>query len=140
LAQGSYTFSAEKPSYVPARYPDTTGHTFRTMPRPIALADGQVVEGVNVLMFRGGAIVGRIVDAHGDPVEFASVHAIRGPRAGRGRLQVHNGTSTNDIGEFRLARLAPGKYLIFVMPRRDMFKEPISSPAPTEVVEPQLAS
>ena len=67
------------------------------------------------------------LDAHGDPLEFAQVQALRLPKSGRGTAQQRNGTNTNDLGEFRLARLEPGKYLVFVMPqRRQMFFGPAS--------------
>jgi hypothetical protein len=76
-----------------------------------------------------------VVDAHGDPLDYAQVQALRRPKSGRGRPQTFNATSTNDLGEFRLARLPPGQYLVLVMPqRRDMFVGPNTAP---EVVEPQ---
>lgn len=86
-------------------------------------------------LFHGGAIAGRVVDAHGDPVETASVQALRLPKTGRGRPQMRSGTSTNDLGEFRIALLEPGRYLLFVIPRHDSFGEMNGSSGMTEPAE-----
>src|SRR5438128_1281181 len=73
---------------------------------------------------------------HGDPLEFAQIMALRLPKSGRGITQQRNGTNTNDLGEFRLSRLEPGKYLVFVMPqRREMYFGP-GAPA-SDQGEPQ---
>src|SRR5205807_7475805 len=80
--------------------------------------------------------------ANGDPVEYANIHAMKLPSSGKGRPQQRGGASSNDLGEFRLAHLEPGRYVIFAMSRRDMIvngpmgrgeqAEPVESqPAPT---------
>ena len=50
--------------------------------KPPVLRDGQVTE-LTVPMFPGGAITGRVLDADGDPVDFAQVRVLRVPRGGR---------------------------------------------------------
>lgn len=119
LPRGPFSIALDKSTYLPGRYPEP-GQTLRTGFRPLTLKDGQTIEGVTILMFHGGAITGRVVDAYGDPVEFAQVQALRVPKFGRGKPQAQGSVSTNDLGEFRLARLGTGKYLVLVMPRRDM--------------------
>jgi hypothetical protein len=124
LPAGGFTLTVDKATYLSARYPEG-GQTLRTLSKPLTLTDGQVVNNVSVTLYHGSAIAGRVVDAHGDPVEMAQVQALRLPKSGRGRPQAGNMTSSNDLGEFRLARLQPGKYLVLVMPtRRDMFVMP----------------
>jgi hypothetical protein len=136
LPSGSFMLMAEKATYLAARYPEA-GQTLRASGRPLTLADGQVLEHVVMPMYHGSAITGRVVDAHGDPVEFAQVQTFRLSKSGRGNPQPRSGTSSNDLGEYRIARLDPGKYLLLVMPqRRDMFVPPGRSDAP-EVAEPQ---
>ena len=141
LPAGSYSISVDKTTYLTGRYPDD-GQTLRTRMRPLTVIDGQAVDGITVKLSRGGAIAGRVLDAHGDPVEFASIHAMKLPSSGKGRPQQRGGASSNDLGEFRLAHLEPGKYVIFAMPRRDTMvngptgrgerAEPVESlPAPT---------
>jgi hypothetical protein len=55
-------------------------------------------------MTPSAAISGRVLDGEGEPVAGLLVKAIRGDDAG--------GSTTNDDGEFRIADLGPGKYLL----------------------------
>jgi hypothetical protein len=135
LPSGSFMLMADKSTYLAARYPEA-GQTLRTSGRPLTLADGQVLDHVVVPMYHGSAITGRVLDPHGDPVEFAQVQAFRLSKSGRGTPQPRGGTSSNDVGEYRLAHVEPGRYLLLVMPRRqDMFAQPGAPDAP-EVLEP----
>src|SRR6266851_3044855 len=86
LTAGSYSMTADKTGYQQGRYP-VTGQTLRTAFRPSTLVDGQVLDTVAVKLFRASAITGRVVDANGEPVEFAQVQALRLPRSGHGRPQ-----------------------------------------------------
>jgi hypothetical protein len=115
LPAGNFFLSVDRTGYITSRYPDQA----RTMRgnRPLTVADGQTLTGVVVPMYRGGAITGRVIDAHGDAVEFAQIQVLRVPTAGRGTPQQRSGTSTNDLGEFRAARLEPGAYIIVAMQR-----------------------
>jgi hypothetical protein len=134
LPAGGFTLTVDKATYLSTRYPEA-GQTLRTISKPLMLTEGQVVDNVSVLLYHGGAITGHVVDAHGDPLESAQVQALRLPKSGRGRPQASSMTSTNDLGEFRLARLQPGKYLVLVMPtRQNMFVMPGQ---PADLVEPQ---
>src|SRR6185503_10881105 len=58
-------------------------------------------------------IIGRVYDQDGDPVENAQVQVMRYtyPRSGRQLSTVGTGT-TNDLGEYRVAGLAPGRYYV----------------------------
>lgn len=135
LPAGSFTLMADKSTYIAGRYPEG-GQTLRTVSRSLTLSDGQTIDSVAIAMYHGGAITGRVVDAHGDPVEFAQVQALRLPKSGRGKPQQASGSSSNDLGEFRLARLSTGKYLILVQPQRRDFGPP-GPPGTPEIVEPQ---
>ena len=86
------------------------------MNRPLMLKDGQTIDNVVVKMHRGSAISGTVVDAYGDPVDHASVGAMR--LTPSGQPEMRSGTSTNDLGEFRVARLQPGTYILSVFPQR----------------------
>lgn len=62
---------------------------------------------------RVGVISGRIVDEHGEPVVEAEVRAFRSQyMQGMRRLASVRGTVTNDLGQFRLYGLEPGKYYV----------------------------
>jgi hypothetical protein len=118
LPAGPLTLMVEKATFLQARYPDL-GRTFRSRNNPIVLVDGQVLDDVTIPVFRGCSISGRVVDANGDLVEYAQVTAIRVPGPGRnGRPVGRSGSSSNDLGEFRIGRLEPGDYVLQVTPRR----------------------
>jgi hypothetical protein len=128
LPAGPLTLMAEKATFLQARYPDL-GRTFRSRNNPIVLVDGQVLDDVTIPLFRGCAISGRVVDANGDPVDYAQVTAIRVPGPGRnGRPVGRSGSSSNDLGEFRIGRLEPGAYVLQVTPRRMPFNQSGSEP------------
>ena len=65
-------------------------------------------------MQAAAVITGKIVDNDGDPIPNASVQAMP-PGPGRIRtVALGASASTNDLGEFRLSNLRPGKYLLMV--------------------------
>jgi protocatechuate 3,4-dioxygenase beta subunit len=83
--------------------------------RPVQLADGQTLDKVDFAMPRMGIITGRVTDESGDPIEGVGVFAARlmffeGQRRlvpiSAGRIQ------TDDEGEYRISRLAPGTYYV----------------------------
>jgi protocatechuate 3,4-dioxygenase beta subunit len=120
LKRGSVSLMADKATYVPGFYPER-GQSVRT--RPVVLSEGQTIENLRLTMYRGGAIAGRVVDQYGDPVEAAQVEVIR--LSARSRRQAQgprrfsgNGSRTDDIGQFRVARLEPGSYLLVASPLR----------------------
>jgi hypothetical protein len=136
VPSGSYMLVAEKSSYLPGQYP-SNGRSLRSMGRPLVVRDGQVLQDVKIPLFRGGAITGRVVDAHGDPAEFTEVRVLQ---LVGGRTPAMRGSSqTNDLGEFRVGRLQPGSYVIQVNPRRgpedvsadgSMFPQPLPTHYP----------
>jgi hypothetical protein len=54
-----------------------------------------------------GVIIGRVVDAHGQPLESAQIQAL-GSRTAGGKIDVLNSAATNDLGIYRLSGLDPG--------------------------------
>jgi hypothetical protein len=119
LPAGPVYLSVEKATYLAATYPERR----RTMRGSnLMIADGQTIDNVTVQMSRGGAIAGRIIDAHGDPVEHVMVNAIPAspPKAGMpGRgMGMRTFQPSNDIGEYRVSRLEPGQYFLLASPQR----------------------
>jgi hypothetical protein len=128
-----YTLLAEKSTYAGARYPES-GRSLRNRNQSIPLRDGETSDDLTVTMFRAGAIAGRVVDAHGDPLEGATVNVSLVPKAGRPTMR--GGAQTNDLGEFRVARLQPGRYVVRVRPPNNFQPDP----TPTEQPLPQPLS
>jgi hypothetical protein len=125
-----YSLTADKSTYLLGSYPES-GDSLRSSDSTVALLDGQVVDGVTVRLFRGGVISGRVLDTHGEPVELANVQVMRVLRSGRGRPMMRGGGATNDLGEFRVAGLDPGSYLLVVQPRRTVQDDDDAQPIQT---------
>jgi protocatechuate 3,4-dioxygenase beta subunit len=130
LQAGAYTVSAEKATYNSGSYPDRSGSLRSSATRPLVLKDGEAIDNVLIRLYRGSAIAGRVLDAHGDPVESAQVYAVPVNSSGTVRAQFRSMTSTNDIGEFRVARVPPGRYLVMAnAPQRGVQEPPNVEPA-----------
>jgi hypothetical protein len=131
LPSGAYNLMVEKSTYMAARFPETN-RSMRARMQPLVVRDGQVIE-MTVPLFHGSAIAGRILDAHGDPVESAQVRVLRLQRGGRPTTAGQ--MPTNDLGEFRVPRLQPGRYLVQVRPQ--MAQSFNSNPSVVEAPLPQ---
>ena len=84
-------------------------------PRDIDLADGQWFKDANIEMTRLGAINGRITDERGEPAVGAYVRVLMPfVLAGTPQLAVGPAATTDDRGEYRIAGLAPGQYIVAV--------------------------
>jgi len=81
---------------------------------PIDLAAGEVRQNIDFVLQHAGAIAGKIVDEFGDPLTDVLVMPMRFAFVnGERRLQPSaGGTSTDDLGEYRMFGLAPGQYIV----------------------------
>jgi protocatechuate 3,4-dioxygenase beta subunit len=101
-----------------------TGYTgarwSREAMRSVTIGEGDVRDDVDLVLVRGGAIVGHVFDPAGEPLVGASVRAHLARRAGRYVLPPSAGSNdtTDDRGAFRLHSLAPGDYYVSVHPLR----------------------
>jgi hypothetical protein len=86
-------------------------------PAVLRLAPGQDVKNIVFKLEPGVVITGKVVDEDGDPLAGVSVQAFI-QLAGRVGAQYapHGGAQTNDLGEFRIWGLEPGKYLLEASP------------------------
>jgi len=116
VAPGRYTLSADKPGFVGSRY----GARSNTSPgTQLDLTAGMEMKDLAIKMAPQGVIAGKVVDQDGDPVVSVQVQAMRHMYTrGRKQLVPTGGTSTNDLGEYRLINLAPGRYYISATDRR----------------------
>lgn len=111
LPAGRYTISASKSGYVTIGYGQL--RPFES-PKPIELADGQLLDKADITLPRGSVISGRIIDEFGEPLADVVVNAMRSTWSnGRRRLQATGRTATtNDLGQYRIYGLAPGEYFV----------------------------
>ena len=109
LKPGRYTVTLERTGF--AQTATSGGRvTFTLQP-------GQSLSGLIFKMQAAGVIAGKIVDIDGDPMAGVSVNAtMKGTLAqGAGRDRMGY-AATNDLGEYRIGNLRPGKYLISAAP------------------------
>ena len=131
LPKGKYWITAEKTGYLRGAY---RGRTVGGYGDPVELGDGASKTGVDIVLAKQGVIAGRVVDEAGEPVERVAVQAIP-MRKVAGRGGISNATMTNDLGEFRLSKLAPGSYKLLAtrgMDRGEMLVEKAGGRATTE--------
>src|SRR5579872_1051519 len=105
LDPGQYAVRADRPGFVP---PAPT-----KAPMTVSLAAGHKVGDLVIKLMPQGVIAGQVLDEDGEPVPFASVQCLRVAYPdGKRRLTPLSMGITNDIGEYRLPNLSPGKYYV----------------------------
>lgn len=124
IALGKYRLVAEHNGYVPTSYGANDAWSYGTV---LALQKGQKLDRILLQLIPAGVIRGRIVDEDGDPVPGMVVEALVPQEEIASRLlgvseevqrMLKNQpipiqtTVTNDLGEFRLSGLRPGKYFV----------------------------
>lgn len=79
----------------------------------LRLSPGQELKDLLFRMIPWGVIAGRILNEDGEPLPWARVSALREVyREGKRRLMPDVTVSTNDLGEYRLFGLRPGRYFV----------------------------
>lgn len=84
---------------------------------PVTLRAGEDRDGTDIILPYKGIVSGRVLDEHGEPMEGASVQAIRISTVdGRavGAVAGRSG-STDDLGRYHIAGLETGEYLVMAM-------------------------
>ncbi len=107
---GNYTLTGERTGYVRAPYgADRVGGQAKA----IEVTTGKTTGGIQLKLLPQSVIAGRVYDQDGDPIQNARVQVMRYSYPGGKRTlnPVQQGT-TNDLGEFRIAGLAPGRYYV----------------------------
>ena len=113
-----YFLDARQFGYAHTRYgwaaPD--GTLANSAIRRIPITDGQWVNTISIPLWRYGAISGRVVDEHGEPVVGVAVRAF-GFNNIAGQSQMVGGSlaTTDDRGVYRLTSVKPGRYVVSVL-------------------------
>ena len=111
LPAGRYSINASKTAYVSWAY----GQTQPASPgKPLALADNQAADSVDIRLPRGSVITGHVTDDFGDAAIGVAVTLMRQQfvQGQRRMAPVGGRATTNDIGEFRIFGVAPGQYFV----------------------------
>lgn len=107
---GDYYLTAKHAGYVDLHYKPRGKFAVNGK---IHLAAADEMTDVVMRMTPQGAVSGRVIDEDGDPVAGAMVTAQSYSYAGgKRRLTPGDSGQTNDRGEFRLGKLAPGQYYV----------------------------
>jgi len=112
LPCASYLLTVSHPGFVDASY----GQRKQNDPGAVlTLAPGQKMTGLLFKLQRASVITGRVFDENGEPVQGALVRVLRPTSRGKRQHTQEVGTAvTNDLGEFRVYDLNPGRYYIAV--------------------------
>lgn len=118
VAPGKYRLAATRNGFVEtdygARDPQSAGEV-------ITVESRQKVMDLAVRLMPHGVITGRIVDEDGEPVAGAQIQAWRYRYSqGRKQLASYGSASSNDIGEYRIYGLPPGRYFVSATNPRSM--------------------
>jgi len=113
--QGNYALTGERTGYVRETLSTPGGQT-----RVIEVVSEKATSGIELKLTPQSVIAGHVFDEDGDPIQSVTVEVWRYtyPRGRRQLTQAQSG-STNDLGEFRIANLSPGRYYLSATnPRR----------------------
>ena len=113
---GRYTISVARGGYLPSQYGQKR-HGEQGI--PVDIANGAVLERINITLERAGVISGRVLDETGEPVAGAAIYTMQW-QFFRGRRQLvpanmGPGMRTDDTGMYRISPLAPGEYLVMAL-------------------------
>jgi hypothetical protein len=110
IAPGRYAINAWGNGYFEEAPQKGRGRTQLSI---LDLTPGKSVSGIAFRMVPPGVIAGTVYDENGDPVTSAQVHALHvGGSATRWQISGAGSGLTNDLGEYRIWGLRPGKYLV----------------------------
>jgi hypothetical protein len=110
LLPGRYRVSAIHNDYMPAQYGERSPGGPGT---EVTFAAGQAVSNVVLALVPKGAISGRVYDRNDAAVKNENVQALKYAYQDGRRILVPVGEArTDDLGQYRLLRLAPGPYII----------------------------
>jgi beta-lactamase regulating signal transducer with metallopeptidase domain/cytochrome c5 len=123
-----FVLSAQKTGYSAVRYgvkaslgPAAPAVTFE-------LKAGESLKNMDLTMIAQGVLVGAVRDADGDPVANAQVISLRRVTPRGTQLTLSGTAQTNDLGEFRLAGLAPGRYYVMANSTQEFGKGLVGLP------------
>jgi len=107
---GRYHLTVSRAGFVTQEYgqkkPDDVGAM-------LTLRPGQEMKDLLFRLIPSGVIAGRILDEDGEPLAEVMVSALRQVYLeGKRSLSTDTSAQTNDLGEYRLFGLAPGRYFI----------------------------
>ena len=115
LEAGKYLLSVMRNGFLPQNYGQKRIQAFRGQPggTPLTLGNGQVLNGIDFNLIRGGVVEGRVADQDYEPlsrviVTMSGYQTMQGERT----LVPVARAQTDDRGQFRLFDIPPGSYFL----------------------------
>lgn len=109
IAPGGYRLHVSRDGFVPQEYgSQSTGGAEEIL----TLVAGQDMDDLLFRLQTGGVILGRVTDENGDPLPHVEVEILRKSSV-RGAMRISRDelpADTNDLGEYRVFDLQPGRY------------------------------
>ena len=118
IEPGKYRLIVMKGGYARTQYGSRSpGHPGITL----SLDPGQQMRDLIVRLTPQAVITGRVLDEDGEPVPWMSLQLFQyGYSRGKRQRQASDFADTNDLGEYRLFDLAPGRYFLSANPQVEM--------------------
>ena len=98
----------------------------------IELKEGQSVDKLVVALPRGGIITGRVTDENAEPLARVQVYTLSYPPGMSRGQRSGAGSTTDDLGQFRLWGLNTGEYVVVADARGNTFVAPNAPPETEE--------
>jgi hypothetical protein len=111
LDPGDYQLAARRDGFMNTQLGNTGGNK---KAEPIVLTRGDSKTGFTVKMTPFGALTGRLTDEDGDPIQAQHVALLTYQYTTRGRelIESPHTAATDDLGEYRIYNVPPGKYFL----------------------------
>lgn len=117
IEPGQYRLSVERAGFVRTEYGARPGGSWGGG-ATLTLAKGQKMSSIDFTLSPHSVITGRVLDEDGDPVQGAQIQLLRHRfYQGKKQLMPVSYSGTNDLGEYRMFGVAPGKYYLSVTSR-----------------------
>lgn len=119
IEPGEYRLSADRNGFVRAEYGQRGTIGRMGQGTTVKLDKGQKLSDLKFELIPHAIVTGRVVDEDGDPIANAQIMLTRTAYMQGRRQQIPAGGAgtTNDLGEFRIFGVAPGKYQVSAIAR-----------------------
>jgi len=119
LDPGRYSLTVMRNGFVAQEYGQKTPNDPGSA---LSLRPGQDIKDMLFRMIPSAVIAGRVVDEEGEALPWTEVNALRQMYSeGKRKLSMETTATTNDLGEYRLFGLPPGRYFVSATYRIDAF-------------------
>ena len=134
LEPGRYRILVERTGFI-----EIDPHRRRSDGTEVSLQPGQQLKDMILRVLPAAAITGRVLDEDGDPMPNVEVSVLAYSYAScRRRLDTLRSERTNDLGEYRIGGLFPGRYFVAASPAPD-YTSIATKEEPAEAGKPQTS-